>query len=80
MSMSRIYQTSDFPTALTLQVLRHELTDIDRTNPRRSVFYFIDSSELQEDLQKLRRGEIKVDPLDFWYAQKRLKQMLYDGQ
>lgn len=80
MSMSTTYKSSDFIIALTLQVLGHEIADIDRTNPRRSVFYFIDSAELQEDLRKLRKREIKVDPTDFWYAQKRLKHMLYDGR
>lgn len=76
--MSNVYGTSDFPTALILLHLRHEVIGVDRSAGR-AVFQFSDNRKLKEDIKKIRRQEIKVDPIDFWYSQKRLKHILYDG-
>lgn len=78
--MSYEYQTSDFPTAITLLVLKHVLKGLDRRDPRRASFQFEHSPKLLADLEALRGGKIKVDPFEFWYAQKRLKQLLYEDQ
>lgn len=75
--MKMFYSTSDFPTAVTLLVLKYFLETVDRRNPRRAIFIFERSSQLENDIKKIQSGQIKVDPLDFWSAQKRLKQALY---
>lgn len=72
------YQTSDFPTAVSLLVLKHPLIGVDSTNPRRALFRFEQSDKLEADIRKIQSGRIQVDPLDFWNAQKRLKHILYD--
>ncbi len=74
------YQTSDFPTAVTLLVLKHALLGIDNSNPRRAIFQFEQSDKLKADIIKIQNSRLQVDPLDFWHAQKRLKHMLYDNQ
>lgn len=75
--MPNLYETSDFPTALTLLHLRHEIVGVDRSSGR-AIFQFDDIPKLQDDLKRLRKGAIKIDPIDFWYSQKRLKHILYD--
>ena len=74
-----IYRTSDFPTATTLILRKHKLLRIDRTNPRRAEFEFKETKPLEEDLTALLRGELMVNPSEFWAAQKRCKQLLYNG-
>ena len=71
------YSTSDFPTAAALLALKHAPKSVDRDNPRRASFIFERTPKLTIDLQKIRDG-IKIDPFDFWNAQKRLKHILYD--
>ncbi len=78
MSMLDVFQTSDFPTAVTLLTLRHTPQFVNRENPKRAVFVYQRTPEFEIDLNEIKSG-IKVDPFDFWNAQKRLKQLLYEG-
>ena len=78
MNMLDEFKTSDFPTAATLLALKHILHVVDRENPHRAIFIFNRTPRLDSDLEKIRAG-IKIDPFDFWNAQKRLKSILYDN-
>ena len=73
------YETSDFLTASVLLLQKHLLHSTDTTNPWRVVFAFEDSDQLQEDLLRLKRGELRVDPADFWAAERRCKQLIHEG-
>ena len=77
--MKHEHSTSDFLEAILLWLLKHALVSINRDNPRRALFVFERTPKLEEDLQTIRRGQLKVDPVDFWNAQKRLKRILYDA-
>lgn len=71
------YDTSDYPTVVTLYLRKHELANVDRTNPRRIIFSFTETDKLLQDLQLLNTGQLKVDPIEFWQAERRCKQILY---
>lgn len=75
-----IFQTSDFLTAITIMLLKHRLIDIKHDNPRRAVFEFEWSTKLEEDVESLKKGELLVDPADFWAAERRCKQLIYGGK
>lgn len=78
--MTTRYQTSDFLTASLLLLRKHALITTDSTDPRRIVFSFEDSDDLQNDLLLFRRGELLVDPSDFWAAERRCKQIIHGGE
>jgi hypothetical protein len=80
MTMTNLYQTSDFLTAATLLVRKHSLLGIDTANPRRVVFQFQDHAQLHKDIELLNRGELLVDPTDFWAAERRCKQLIHEGE
>jgi len=71
------YKTSDFPTAAALLVRRHRILEVNRENPRRVVFSFENTSALKKDTELLQKRQLLVDPMDFWAAERRCKQLLY---
>ena len=77
--MSMTFKTSDFPTTVTLLLLRHQIVDVDRSTPSRVIFEFENTKELQQHVEQMHIGTLKVDPVDFWQASKRCKQMIYEG-
>ncbi|HBE90361.1 MAG: hypothetical protein A3E37_01830 [Candidatus Andersenbacteria bacterium RIFCSPHIGHO2_12_FULL_46_9] len=74
------YETSDFLTASVLLMQKHPILSTDTSNPRRVVFVFEDSPRLQQNLTQLKRGELRCDPSDFWAAERRAKQLIYEGE
>lgn len=79
MEMKNINETSDLPTAATLLLLKHRLLSVDKSNPRRAVFIFEKSTELEEHIQQINQGDMRVDPVDFWNAERRCKQYIYQS-
>jgi len=78
--MSKDFSTSDFLTASVLLLRKHLLLSTDTNNPRRVVFIFEDNSRLQDDLISLKQGKLRVDPADFWAAERRCKRIIYEGE
>lgn len=74
-----LYRTSDFVTAAVLVLLRHTVLHVDRTEGQRVVFEFERAPQLEEDLGRLDRRELRVDPLEFWMAERRCKRLLYES-
>lgn len=74
------YQSSDFVTISTLVLRKHQLVRIERSNPRRAVFEFERTPQLEDDVDSLRRGDLLVDPTDFWAAERRAKQLIYEEE
>lgn len=78
MIMKTTYKTSDFLTATVLLLRKHRLFSTDTSDARRVIFLFTNTSELQKDLLKLQHREIQVDPVDFWTAERRCKQLIHE--
>ncbi len=73
------YQTSDFCLATTLVALGFQIISMDRSNPKRVNFNFSNCKNLQNKIYQYWEKQIRVSPLDFYYAQKKLKSLLYMG-
>ena len=72
------FRSSDFVTVVVLILNKHRLTRTINDDPKRVVFEFERTAKLDGDVESLRRGELLVDPADFWAAERRCKQLIYD--
>lgn len=73
------YQTSDFCIASTLLTFGGQLVKLDRTNPRRIIFYISIDKDVDKILSDYWDNSLRVSPQDFFDAQKRLKNRMYQG-
>lgn len=70
------YKTSSLPIACVLSLL-FTLRSIDRSNPKRALFVFDLSPELELTLTSYWEGSLKVEPQVFFNQLKVLKSRLY---
>lgn len=75
MSMS-MYVTQDLALAATLVTFGHILLDVERTNPHRAGFCFIDDG-LIEHVELYQTGQLTVEPRAFFDAIRLVKNRLY---
>lgn len=73
------FQTESFPLAALLLCEGYPIVSIDRTNPRRAVFIFETTDSLINIIDDYRKGLIKVNPKTYYYAQREIKELLYDA-
>lgn len=76
------YSTSNFYSAVFLYVKGLQLIDIDKSNPQRAQFVFIDSQERENLIRQFNFSEkdspdVMVDAREFEMAIKTLKDRLY---
>lgn len=72
------YQTSDLGLATALTMF-FPLDHTDNSNPKRMVFCFEDSPELQQAIVDYFDGKLKVVALDFMLKLKQMKARLYQS-
>ena len=68
-----VLKTSDFILASTLLTLGHDIIGIDKTNPKRVVFYYRKTSDLEVAVEDYWAGKVKVDPKSFVYSQREIR-------
>jgi len=73
---SDTYVTSDLALATTIS-LQFPIQDIDRSNPRKAVFVFLRSPELEELVEDYFRNELKISPQTFFNQLRDIKSRLY---
>jgi hypothetical protein len=73
------YQTSDLSLATTLS-LWYPIEDIDRSNPRKALFIFQNTEELQKLVDEYYRNEIKVSPQVYFNQLRVVKARLYANE
>lgn len=71
------YKTTDLGLSATLTVVGFPVLDIDKTNPRRVVFLFEASDELDDSVKKYWSGELKVSANSLLDGIKYLKALIY---
>lgn len=72
------YKTSNFYLSAYLYSWNQELVNIDKENPKKAIFVFIDSLEREELVSAFIYGqEAPVDAKKYAYAIKELKNKLY---
>ena len=72
-----VIKTSDFTLASTLLALGYDIIGIDKTNPKRVVFYYSRTSDLEATIKKYWSDEIKLNPKDFVYAQREIRARIH---
>jgi len=73
---SVLHKTSDLAQATTLS-LYFPIKSIDKTNPKRALFTFKRSKELDDCLNLFWCGELKVEPNQFFNQLKTIKTRIY---
>lgn len=58
----KIFETSDFHQAITLCALGFQLINVNKSDPRRYVFEFIETPEIIERSQEYFQGKLRLDP------------------
>lgn len=70
------YRTSDLPLAAVLS-LHQPVQSLDRIDPRRVVFVFLNAVELENVVKAYWKAEIRVEPRRYFDQVKHLKSLLY---
>lgn len=73
----QFYKTADLACATALSLFV-QIQDIDKSNPRRALFVFGRSLELNQKIEQYHRGALKVEPLAYFNHLKALKTRLYE--
>lgn len=77
--ISSTYSTSDISLAVVIS-LSHPIKEISRQNPRRVEFLFIRSKNLDELIKNYWKGNLKVEPQQFFNQLRIVKSRLYGGE
>lgn len=73
------YQTTDIGSATALVSIGYSLVSLDKSNPRRALFVFDDSNDLQARLKDYWSGSLSVDAKTYFETYKWLKSRIYNG-
>ncbi len=77
MEDEKYYSTSDLGLIASLS-LTYKIEKIDRTDPRKIIFYFIDSPELQKKIVSFMNKKLKVDAQSYYEQLRAVKIMIYE--
>ena len=72
----RLYNTSDLALATVIS-LSYPIEEVDRQNPRRSQFLFRRNADLDRLVDSYWRGELQVEPQQFFNQLRVVKARLY---
>jgi len=75
-----VIKTSDFTLASTLLCLGFDIIGIDKANPKRVVFYYRKTSDLEMVIQKFWAGEVVIKPQEFVYAQREIRARIHTDE
>lgn len=75
--MKNQFTTSDFYTAVFLLSEEYRLISIDKADPRRFRFVFVDNEDRAKLLEGFFNGQARVEPRKFTAAIKELKSLMY---
>jgi len=77
MKKQTVFKTDNFPLSAYLLCVGCKIQSLDKSNPRRVVFLFIEDEELKQHNQKFLSYQALVEPHKFFSAQKDIKQLIY---
>ncbi len=72
------FRTADLSLAAALCVSGFVAKEVDAVSPRRSIFVYEASDELQEAVNRYWRRELRIEPQDFFNQLKMLKARIYE--
>lgn len=74
---SNYYETSDLGLAAALLTYGSVLVRVNKENPKRAIFIFATSRELNDLVEAFRAGSLSVSALSYFENTKRLKSRIY---
>lgn len=74
------FTTHDLALAAALNECGFSIIELDTSNPRRVVFVFHNTMDLDDTTKKYWRGSLQVDPKSYFDNVKHLKTRIYAGQ
>jgi len=74
--LNKNYSTSDLSLATVLS-LYNPIESIDRTNPRKALFVFKNTSSLKKTIDEYYRDEIRISPQQYFNQLRVIKARLY---
>lgn len=77
LNLNEYFSTSDMGLCVTLICNNHKLNNLDKANPRKVLFQFINSDSLQKDIFLYWKKELLIEPQEFMNQIKNLKGYLY---
>lgn len=72
------YSTPDLPTAAALLLFHQKIIRVDRSTPRKTVFVFERTPELEEKLGMLGMDALAVSPRSYSKALRHLKNLIHN--
>jgi hypothetical protein len=78
-SLNDYYSTSDFALATAISFW-YPIEAIDKTNPQKAQFFFKRNKELDELIEAYWRGELKVEPQNYFNQLRNIKSRLYEKE
>ena len=77
-SPSKYFQSTDISLCACLLVFDFKVIDMDKSNPRRIVFFFKKTKEIENFSKKYYQHELQVEPMRFFQCLKELKARIYN--
>jgi hypothetical protein len=77
LSIEKMYITKDFYVAAYLIACGHQISNINRSDPKRVFFAFKEFEGREDLIRAFLCGKTVVEPLGFIAAQKKLKGLIY---
>jgi hypothetical protein len=77
--LTQPFESSDLALVAYLS-LQFPIESIDKSNPRKAVFAFTKTKDLDEQVQSYWRGETRVEPRAYFDELKRIKSRIYAGR
>lgn len=75
---SKLFITDNLTLATVLKSKGYELVNVNKENPRHSLFEFTQTTALVETVRGYWAKALRLEPISFAHSMKELKTMLYD--
>ena len=72
------FRTADLSLTASLCVSGFVVKEVERVDPKRSIFIFEKSEKLLKEVDKYWRKEMKLEPQEYFYQLKILKARIYE--
>lgn len=77
-NQKEIFRTADLSLTAALCVSGFVVKEVERADPKRSIFIFEKSENLLEGVERYWRKEMRLEPQEYFYQLKVLKARIYE--
>lgn len=73
-----MFRTADLALTAALCVSGFVVRDVERTDPKRSIFLFEKDEKLLEEVERYWHREMRIEPQEYFYQLKTIKARIYE--